>query len=74
MPFPLIPFMLGAAAGSTTAYVATSKIARQKIESGADKIVNTVKNSVKATKTKLFGKKTPAATGSGEESTISEQS
>ena len=73
MPIPLIPFMLGAAAGSTTTYIATNKTVRQTVEQSTGKIVNAVKSSVKATKTKLFGKKTPPATDNGEEPTIPEK-
>ena len=47
MPFPIIPFMLGAAAGSATAYVATNKVAREKIEQRVGQITSRVKSGAK---------------------------
>ena len=47
MPFPIVPFMLGAAAGSATAYIVTNKMTREKIEQSVGKVAGSVKSGAK---------------------------
>ena len=48
MPFPFVPFILGAAAGGATAYIATNQTFREKMEHGVGKVADTVKSGAKA--------------------------
>lgn len=62
MAFPLIPLLLGAAAGASATYIAMNKSTREKINQSADQVVETVKSGIEATKAKLSNKNTPPAT------------
>jgi hypothetical protein len=68
MALPLMPLLVGAAAGAGVAYIVMNRTTVQKkMSDSAGKVADTVKNVAKTTKEKLSGKDTPPADAKTEE-------